>query len=192
LGPVVVPLLVAVAAIVVFVVIVYVSLELAKLTYQKKKPQIDVGPRSPWPVGPTMPTDPWVEPPEGVIRPVVPPIVPPMGPEGVVPREQDRETIEEPAEAKRRCAEAQYQTWRAAMKKHCGDVRACDPLDDCPSATAKVLAFLACIGARQEIQDNCFRPGDPGYVGHMKQIADLGRGLDNCLRVMTAKCSEKA
>jgi len=84
LGPVVVPLLVAVAAIVVFVVIVYVSLELAKLTYQKKKPQIDVGPRSPWPVGPTMPTDPWVEPPEGVIRPVVPPIVPPMGPEGVV------------------------------------------------------------------------------------------------------------
>jgi len=60
--------------------------------------------------------------------------------------------------------------------------------DTCASATAKVAAGYACTTARENLQRNCFQRGDPGYEGHMEQIAQAYAALRACQEVMSAKC----
>ena len=66
----------------------------------------------------------------------------------------------------------------------------CSAQDTCESATVKVLRMWACVGAREEIQQACFEPGDPGWNGHMENIRNLYIGLDKCLAVQMDKCSQ--
>lgn len=75
------------------------------------------------------------------------------------------------------------------VKKYRNKERSCSMQGDtCASATAKVGAGNACIRAREDLQKKCFSPDDPGYEGHMKQIAQAYAALRECESIMMAKC----
>ena len=74
------------------------------------------------------------------------------------------------------------------MKYYCGQPRSCSAADTCASATAKVAAGNGCVQLRTQIQQQCFSPGDPGYEGHMQQIAEASAALRECQEVMMDKC----
>jgi hypothetical protein len=89
----------------------------------------------------------------------------------------------------RKCTDAEVDRLHEAMKKECDKVRSCNmQTDTCATATAKVAALNGCITARVKLQQKCFQKGDPGYEGHMDQIAKLYASLRNCEAVMKAKC----
>jgi Domain of unknown function (DUF4157)/Novel toxin 16 len=88
-----------------------------------------------------------------------------------------------------RCTDQEVDRLHEAMKKLCDKVRGCNMQNDtCATATAKVAAYNACLTARINLQKKCFQKGDPGYEGHMQQIAQLYAGLRECEQVMMAKC----
>jgi hypothetical protein len=88
-----------------------------------------------------------------------------------------------------KCTNQELDQLHGAMKKLCDHPRSCSMQGDtCASATAKVAAGNACIAARENIQKKCFSPGDPGYEGHMKQIAQAYAALRECESIMMAKC----
>jgi Domain of unknown function (DUF4157)/Novel toxin 16 len=89
----------------------------------------------------------------------------------------------------RRCTEAEFNTLYELVKAGCNQPRSCTMQGDtCASATAKVAAGYACTTARENLQRNCFQRGDPGYEGHMEQIAQAYAALRACQEVMSAKC----
>lgn len=112
---------------------------------------------------------------------------PAPSPQGA-PEQEEQEEPTEPPRSKR-CSDELWDKLYAEMKKVCGQERRCTIQgDNCESATAKVAAGYACTSAREHIQSKCFRPGDPGYEDHMKQIAQAYRALRKCKEVQTAKC----
>jgi hypothetical protein len=95
-----------------------------------------------------------------------------------------------PLPTPRRCATAEWNRLYPAMKTFCDQPRSCSiQLDNCASAIAKVAAGYGCTEVRENIQRNCYAPGDPGYKSHMQQIAEAYASLRNCLTVMSEKCS---
>jgi hypothetical protein len=89
----------------------------------------------------------------------------------------------------RKCSDALVKKLHDEVKKACEQERSCSMQGDtCATATAKVAAGNACIAAREKMQRTCFSPGDPGYQGHMQQIAEAYAALRNCVNVMQAKC----
>ena len=88
-----------------------------------------------------------------------------------------------------RCSNELVERLNQEMHEHCDKRRSCSmQADDCQSATEKVSAGQACVRLRKELQQKCFRPGDPGYHEHMMQIAQASAALRNCIEVMMEKC----
>jgi hypothetical protein len=108
-----------------------------------------------------------------------------------VPQVPPRSTVKVSAQPKsRKCTDEQVNELHSAVKDACDQVRGCTMQGDtCETATAKVAAAYACIDARERMQKMCFSPGDPGYQGHMLQIAQLYAALRTCLHVMQVKCT---
>lgn len=89
----------------------------------------------------------------------------------------------------KKCSDTLIATLNAEKDTICDKARSCsDQGDTCQSATAKVADWYGCVDARTVFQQKCFSPGDPGYKGHMKQIAQASAALRNCLTVLAAKC----
>ena len=104
-------------------------------------------------------------------------------------KEKKEEKKEEQKKKSKKCSDELLGLLYAAVKTACDKKRSCTMQGDtCESATAKVSAGYACTAAREKIQKNCFSPGDPGYEGHMQQIAEAYAALRECIRVMSAKC----
>lgn len=94
-----------------------------------------------------------------------------------------------PQPKSRRCTDAEVDRLHDEVKKECDKVRGCSmQTDTCATATAKVAAYNGCIPVRVNLQKKCFQKGDPGYEGHMQQIAQLYAGLRECEAVVKAKC----
>ena len=87
-----------------------------------------------------------------------------------------------------RCSDAVVRLLHEAVKKACKGYSCSMQRDTCASATAKVAAGYACIAAREKMQRDCWKPRDPGYEGHMQQIADVYAANRHCLQVVSAKC----
>jgi Domain of unknown function (DUF4157)/Novel toxin 16 len=98
----------------------------------------------------------------------------------------EKETGRKPKSS--RCSAAVVNLLHQAVKAACRGYSCSMQRDTCASATAKVSAGYACIAAREKMQRDCWRPGDPGYQGHMQQIADVYAANRHCLNVMAAKC----
>jgi hypothetical protein len=89
----------------------------------------------------------------------------------------------------KKCSDELVEQLNAEMHKSCNKDRSCSMQGDtCASATAKVAAGQDCVRKRTELQQKCFSPSDPGYPGHMVQIAQASAALRECLQVMSAKC----
>jgi hypothetical protein len=88
-----------------------------------------------------------------------------------------------------RCTDDEVDAMHDAVKEACDKERSCSPqLDTCDTAKQKIAAGYACIDARERLQKKCFQKGDPGYDGHMRQIAEAYAALRNCEAVVQAKC----
>ena len=75
------------------------------------------------------------------------------------------------------CTAAEIAKRNAEIHVFCNQPRSCSMQGDtCKSAKAKVAAGNGCVDLRTKLQQKCFSPGDPGYQGHMQQIADAERG----------------
>jgi hypothetical protein len=97
-----------------------------------------------------------------------------------------------PAAQPRRCSDTVFNRLYAQVKMYCksaGEDLGCKKqTDTCESATKKVSLAYGCLDAREVVQQQCYRPGDEGYKGHMKQIAQVSAMLRNCLDIQEAKC----
>jgi Domain of unknown function (DUF4157)/Novel toxin 16 len=92
----------------------------------------------------------------------------------------------------RACTAAELAALNATMHGFCDQPRRCNmSTDTCATATAKVAAGYGCTSLRTLIQQKCFKPGDPRYENHMKQLAREYAALRNCQAVMSAKCAEE-
>jgi hypothetical protein len=92
----------------------------------------------------------------------------------------------------RACTPAEVTALNLTMHGFCDQPRRCNmQTDTCATATAKVAAGYGCTSFRALIQQKCFKPGDPGYEDHMKQLAQAYAALRNCQAVMSAKCAEE-
>jgi hypothetical protein len=89
----------------------------------------------------------------------------------------------------RRCSNLVFNRLYFDVGRFCKtDSRSCKQTDDCQSATKKVSLGYGCTNAREQVQQQCYRPGDPGYQGHMAQIAEANAALRKCLDVQADKC----
>lgn len=61
------------------------------------------------------------------------------------------------------------------------------PVYPCSLLKARIPAVLACVAARQKIQDECFK-GSP-HAGHAQQIDDLGKGIVLCEALKAINCA---
>jgi hypothetical protein len=95
----------------------------------------------------------------------------------------------EPRPKSSRCSDAVVAVLHAAVKRACRNYRCTMQGDTCATATAKVAAGHACIAAREKMQKDCWRPGDPGFEGHMQQIGDSYAARRRCEQVMMEKCT---
>lgn len=95
-----------------------------------------------------------------------------------------------PAAQQRRCSQAVFNRLYAQVQVYCKQqARSCSKqTDTCQSATAKVAAGYGCTNARELVQKQCYRPGDPGYEGHMDQVAQANAALRKCIEVQDEKC----
>jgi len=97
-----------------------------------------------------------------------------------------------PATQTRRCSDEVFARLYGQVIHYCKqkDVEmACKKqTDTCESATEKVALSYGCTNARELVQQQCYRPGDEGYKGHMLQLAQANATLRNCLEVQEAKC----
>jgi uncharacterized protein DUF4157/putative RNase toxin 16 of polymorphic toxin system len=87
-----------------------------------------------------------------------------------------------PRPRSRWCTEEEQTTLHDEVEKQCknrGEF-ACRPGDSPQIINEKIAKLNACIDARERFQKKCWRKGDPGYEGHMKQIADLYKLLRDC------------
>ena len=81
-----------------------------------------------------------------------------------------------------KCTDAEVTKLNTAMHASCDKPRSCSMQgDSCATATAKVAAGNGCVRARTELQQKCFSPGDPGYEGHMKKIAEESKAAKRLL-----------
>lgn len=60
--------------------------------------------------------------------------------------------------------------------------------DTCESAGKKVSLGYGCTNSRELMQQQCYKPGDAGYKGHMIAIKQAYQALRSCLTVQTEKC----
>jgi hypothetical protein len=99
-------------------------------------------------------------------------------------------SAQSPAAQIRRCSEAVYVPLYAQIGEHCKRrPRSCSgQTDSCSSISAKISAGYACTNARELVQQQCYRPGDPGYPGHMKAVAEAHAALRNCISIQDEKC----
>jgi len=65
----------------------------------------------------------------------------------------------------------------------------CKPTDTYQTAVEKIAKLNGCISARETYQQKCWKKGDPGYEGHMQQIADLYKILRHCEEIAKKKMS---
>jgi hypothetical protein len=61
------------------------------------------------------------------------------------------------------------------------------PVYPCSLLKARIPAVLACVAARQRVQDECFK-GSP-HAGHAQQIDDLSKGIVLCEALKVINCA---
>jgi hypothetical protein len=95
-----------------------------------------------------------------------------------------------PAAQQRRCSQAVFNRLYSQVGMYCKQQpRACNrQTDSCSSLTAKISAGYGCTNARELVQQQCYRPGDPGYQGHMEQISEANAALRKCIDIQNEKC----
>jgi hypothetical protein len=95
-----------------------------------------------------------------------------------------------PAAQQRRCSQAVFNRLYSQVGMYCKQQpRACNrQTDSCSSLAAKVSAGYGCTNARELVQQQCYRPGDPGYQGHMEQISEANAALRKCISIQDEKC----
>lgn len=91
------------------------------------------------------------------------------------------------------CTDLEVETLNKEMHKQCDKPRSCSMQgDSCLTATQKVSTGNSCVRQRTELQQKCYRPGDPKYEPHMKMLANDSTALRNCIEIMIAKCAAEA
>jgi hypothetical protein len=90
-----------------------------------------------------------------------------------------------------RCTDQQWDRLYPPMKKACAVPHSCSDADTCSSASASLSAGYACLSGREAVQSTCYRPGDPGYEGHMKRIAQEYSAVRYCDAIMKKKMPMK-
>jgi hypothetical protein len=95
-----------------------------------------------------------------------------------------------PGQQQRRCSDKVHNRLYFDVVRFCKrPPRACSKqTDTCESATAKVAANYGCTTAREQLQQACYRTGDPGYAGHMDEVEQAYEALAKCLKVQDDKC----
>lgn len=95
-----------------------------------------------------------------------------------------------PAAQQRRCSQAVFNRLYAQVGAYCKQKpRSCNrQTDSCSALTAKISAGYGCTNARELVQQQCYKPGDPGYEGHMDQISQANASLRNCIALQDEKC----
>jgi hypothetical protein len=95
-----------------------------------------------------------------------------------------------PQPGQRRCSNKVHNRLYFDVNRFCKQrPRSCSKqTDTCQSATAKVAAGYGCTTAREQLQQQCYRKGDPGYEGHMGQVAQAYASLEKCQEVQAEKC----
>jgi hypothetical protein len=95
-----------------------------------------------------------------------------------------------PAAQQRRCSQTVFNRLYGQVGKYCKQApRSCNrQTDTCSSLSAKISAGYGCTDARELVQQQCYRPGDPGYQGHMAQISEANAALRNCKAIQDDKC----
>lgn len=114
------------------------------------------------------------------------------GPSKPQPKPSCSQQPPSPAAQPRRCSQTVFNRLYGQVQHYCkqgGQAMSCKKqTDSCDSATEKVALGYGCTNARELVQQQCYRPGDAGYEGHMRQIAQANATLRNCLEVQEAKC----
>ena len=82
------------------------------------------------------------------------------------------------------CTPAQKRVLQATVKLACGVPHGCTPEDSCETLGKKVLAGIACLTAREAINNICYGGGDPAHTGH---VAQTKRAVDNCEHIFHSK-----
>jgi hypothetical protein len=95
-----------------------------------------------------------------------------------------------PAAQQRRCSQTVFNRLYSQVGAYCKQKpRSCNrQTDSCSSLTAKISAGYGCTNARELVQQQCYKPGDPGYEGHMDQISQANAALRNCIAIQDDKC----
>lgn len=94
-----------------------------------------------------------------------------------------------PAAQQRRCSQNVFNRLYRQVGKYCKErPRACKQTDACGTLTEKISAGYGCTDARELVQQQCYRPGDAGYQGHMAQISEANAAVRKCIDIQTEKC----
>jgi len=81
-----------------------------------------------------------------------------------------------------KCTPEEQKAGHDKVEKDCkpkGGIR-CKQGDTHAEILRKIAQFYRCIESRESFQRKCWVKGDPDWDGHMKQISDAYRGLQNC------------
>lgn len=85
------------------------------------------------------------------------------------------------------CTKDQHYQLQQVVNKACSPaiIRACEKGQDCDLLRENLRKFEACIKAREEINNTCFKGGD---TGHIIQIGLMQGGADRCNRIIKEDC----
>jgi hypothetical protein len=94
------------------------------------------------------------------------------------------------APSPRRCSDRAFRLLYAQVHKYCHlRERKCSAqADACEVVDKKIRAGYGCTDAREVLQSQCYRAGDPGYTEHMGEIRSAYISLRRCIDVQNDKC----
>jgi hypothetical protein len=90
----------------------------------------------------------------------------------------------------RRCSDRAFRLLYAQVHKYCHlRERKCSAqADACEVVDKKIRAGYGCTDAREVLQSQCYRAGDPGYTEHMGEIRSAYISLRRCIDVQNDQC----
>jgi hypothetical protein len=88
-----------------------------------------------------------------------------------------------------RCSARAHRLLYAQVDKYCHAERACNPQRDaCEILDKKIRYGYGCTNAREVLQQQCYRKGDPRYEDHMDELGKAFKSLRRCIDLQTDKC----
>jgi hypothetical protein len=88
-----------------------------------------------------------------------------------------------------RCSPRAQRLLYAQVDKYCHAQRACNPQRDrCEILDKKIRYGYGCTNAREVLQQQCFRSGDPRYEDHMDELTQAFKSLRRCIELQEDKC----